>query len=96
MNSTVGLIFNEKVAEKWCLWIPWTVHGCIVYTKSQQSQLKKKEKKEKKERKMQTQNTILSKSKRHLNLLFFYCCWWFAMGYFPIDQPLYNNTIIVQ
>ena len=21
MNSTVGLIFNEKVAEKWNLWI---------------------------------------------------------------------------
>ena len=20
-------IFNEKVAEKWSLWVPWTVHG---------------------------------------------------------------------
>ena len=27
VNSSVWLIFNEKVAEKWCLWVPWTVHG---------------------------------------------------------------------
>ena len=27
MNSTVGPIFNKKVAEKWDLWVMWTVHG---------------------------------------------------------------------
>ena len=27
MNSAVGLIFNEKVAEKWNLWVLCTVHG---------------------------------------------------------------------
>ena len=27
MNSAVEPIFNEKVAEKWNLWVPWTVHG---------------------------------------------------------------------
>ena len=26
MNSTVEPIFNEKVAKKWGLWVPWTVH----------------------------------------------------------------------
>ena len=31
VNSTVGLIFNEKVAEKYSLWDPWTVHESIVY-----------------------------------------------------------------
>ena len=27
MNSTVRPIFNEKIAEKWDLWVLWTVHG---------------------------------------------------------------------
>ena len=27
MNSTMGPIFNEKVAGKIDLWVPWTVHG---------------------------------------------------------------------
>ena len=27
VNSTVGPIFNEKVAEKWNLWVSCTVHG---------------------------------------------------------------------
>ena len=27
MNSIVRPIFNEKVVEKWKLWVPWTVHG---------------------------------------------------------------------
>ena len=27
VNSTMGLIFNEKVAEKWDLWVSWIVHG---------------------------------------------------------------------
>ena len=27
MNSTVRYIFNEKVAEKWDLWVLWIVHG---------------------------------------------------------------------
>ena len=31
MNSTVRPIFNEKVVEKWDLWIPWTVHETHYY-----------------------------------------------------------------
>ena len=27
MNSIVRHIFNEKVAEKWDLWVLWIVHG---------------------------------------------------------------------
>ena len=27
VNSIVKSIFNEKIAEKWYLWIPYTVHG---------------------------------------------------------------------
>ena len=27
VNSTAGPIFNEKVAEKWYLWVSYTVHG---------------------------------------------------------------------
>ena len=26
VNSTVQPIFNEKIVEKWGLWVPWTVH----------------------------------------------------------------------
>ena len=26
MNSTVGPIFNEKVVEKWYLWVTCTIH----------------------------------------------------------------------
>ena len=31
VNSTVRFIFNEKVVEKWNLWVSWTIHethGC--------------------------------------------------------------------
>ena len=43
VKSTVGLIFNEKVAEKWSLWVPLIVHGCIVHERiGQQLRLKKK------------------------------------------------------
>ena len=31
MNSAVGSIFNEKIAEKKCLWVPWTVHRTHCY-----------------------------------------------------------------
>ena len=31
VNSIVGSIFNEKVAEKCILWDPWTVHWYTVY-----------------------------------------------------------------
>ena len=27
VNSAVRHIFNEKVDEKWSLWVPWIVHG---------------------------------------------------------------------
>ena len=36
VNSTVRPIFNEKVAEKWSLWVPWTVHRtywCALFMK---------------------------------------------------------------
>ena len=26
MNNVMEPIFNEKVTEKWSLWVPWTVH----------------------------------------------------------------------
>ena len=31
VNSTVGPIFNEKVAEKYSLWDPWIVHESTVH-----------------------------------------------------------------
>ena len=34
VNSVVGLIFNKKVVEKWCLWGSWTVnrtHWCTLH-----------------------------------------------------------------
>ena len=31
VNSAVGPIFNEKLAENWSLWDSWTVHGCTVH-----------------------------------------------------------------
>ena len=54
MNSTVEPIFNEKVAEKWSLWIPYIVHGthwCALCTeeKSKITAQKKKKKREKRE-----------------------------------------------
>ena len=27
MNSTVRSSFNEKITQKWDLWVPYTVHG---------------------------------------------------------------------
>ena len=55
MNSAVGPIFNEKLVEKWSLWVPWTVHGthlgyCSLYSTwtvvvSAKNALKKKNKK---------------------------------------------------
>ena len=60
----MGPIFNEKIAEKWGLWVPQIVHGthwCALFTqKSQQSRLQKKM------QKTQTQ-LINAESKRHLN-----------------------------
>ena len=35
VNSVVGPIFNEKVVEKWDLWVLWTVyetHWCALFT----------------------------------------------------------------
>ena len=34
MNSAVEPIFNEKIAEKWSFWVPWTVHGTHKLMKS--------------------------------------------------------------
>ena len=39
VNSIVRPIFNEKVAKKWCLWVPWTMHSCTVHVESQHSRL---------------------------------------------------------
>ena len=48
VNSAMRSIFNEKVAEKWNLWVPWTVHGCTVHGRlGQQLRLEKKKKEEK-------------------------------------------------
>ena len=36
VNSIAGPIFNEKIAEKWSLWVPWTVyetHWCAEKSK---------------------------------------------------------------
>ena len=36
VNNAVRPIFNEKVAEKWSLWLPWIMHGthwCALFTK---------------------------------------------------------------
>ena len=35
VNSTVRPIFNEKVVEKWSLWVSWIVYGSTVVLKSQ-------------------------------------------------------------
>ena len=42
VNITVGPIFNEKIAEKWCLWILWTVHGCTIHAEKSTKSAKKK------------------------------------------------------
>ena len=55
INNTVEPIFNEKVVEKWNLWVSWIVHSTHLYCwnvhyilkKSQQLRLKKKRKKKK-------------------------------------------------
>ena len=38
VNSNVGLNFNEKVTQKWNLWIPCTVHGTTKLIKKLKSQ----------------------------------------------------------
>ena len=60
VNSTVRSIFNEKVAEKWCLWCT----GALFTLKSQQNQLKIKNKNWK--CKMQETPTQETQSKLHL------------------------------
>ena len=39
MNSTVGIIFNEKVAEKWNLWVhkQCAIHGKVKHFGSQKN-----------------------------------------------------------
>ena len=51
MNSTVGPIFNEKVVEKWYLWVTCTIHE---KHKTDKSDGKKK-------KKTQTWDSLLSK-----------------------------------
>ena len=45
MNSVVKPIFNEKVAEKWNLWVCEQCIGALFTLKSQQNQLLKQESK---------------------------------------------------
>ena len=35
MNNIVGPIFNEKVDEKWSVWVSWTVHGSTDMTENE-------------------------------------------------------------
>ena len=47
----MGPIFNKKIAEKWGLWVSWTVHGthlCGLKVVEKSNCAPKKEKKEKK------------------------------------------------
>ena len=92
VNSTVGPIFNEKVAEKWNLWDLWIVHPCTVHSwLGQIARLEPKKKKEKKEEKTQgkTQTWDSAQSKcspclllqRHTQLFYSSCVyghqsWW--------------------
>ena len=54
MNSNVWPIFNEKIAEKWSLWVSWIMHEthwCALYTgKVNNHGLKKKKKKNEREK----------------------------------------------
>ena len=51
VNSVVGLIFNEKVVEKWNLWDPGKVHLCTVHCwLGQIVQLEPKKKRRKKKK----------------------------------------------
>ena len=45
VNSTVGLIFNEKVAEKYSLWDSWTMHESTIHRKKSQKVMTGKKKK---------------------------------------------------
>ena len=58
VNSTMGLIFNEKVAEKCNLWDLWIVHGAlfIVDKSTIASWIKKKKKNRNAEQKHKRQN----------------------------------------
>ena len=67
MNSAVGPIFNEKLVEKWSLWVPWTVHGthlgyCSLYStwtvvvSAKNAWKKKTKKKQKNKTKQKEQN----------------------------------------
>ena len=47
VNSIVGPIFNEKVAKKYILWDPWTVHKNTVHTRIVKKLLLDKKKKKK-------------------------------------------------
>ena len=63
MNSTVGPIFNEKVAEKWNLWVREQCTD-ILFTveKSTNAGWKKKKKN------VENVNAVSAKSKLHLSL----------------------------
>ena len=70
VNSVVGPIFNEKVAEKWYLWVLWTMHGthwCDKGTKKQEKLLSPtaadKKKKKRRERNSQNATHVLVLSK---------------------------------
>ena len=69
MNSTVEPIFNEKVAEKWYLWDPWTVHECTVHERLVKCCGWQKKKKKKAKRETRNAGAASAQSKHILNQL---------------------------
>ena len=72
VNSTVGLIFNEKVTEKWNLWDLWTVHPCTVHGWLGQIvrlEPKKKKKKKRTKRDFPKRRCANVEPKRALNVI---------------------------
>ena len=68
VNSAVGPIFNEKVAEKCNLWDPWTVHGCTVHSwLVNNCGLNKK-----KEKTCETRNATVDVESKHILIVFVY------------------------
>ena len=66
VNSTVGPIFNEKVTEKWCLWVhEQCTNALFKVEKSTKPALE--EKKKKKEKKEKAEKNAKAESKPSLS-----------------------------
>ena len=66
----MGLIFNEKVAEKWSLWVCKQCTNALFTLKIQQNRLLKK-------KNVENINTVLVISKLHLSHILTIVCWFF-------------------